>query len=300
MGFRTLEISEPSELHVDKGQLRIEQKDKTVSIPLEDLETVVCTGAQIRISTMAMIQMSRHGVGVMMMDEKYKPASVLYPVEACSHQALVLQRQADMDQGERDAIWSMIVRKKIENQARLLSLLGLEGADRLMQLSANSKVEVNDFAEATAAKAYFASFHPGLNRRVTAPINSQLNYGYAVVRNAMIKALITTGFQPTLGIHHHNQFNAFNLADDLIEPWRPMVDLLVYGSQYQSIILDKDERRRLALILHSACSIKGSKVSVMSGIGTMVQSFKHLLLNENDALNLPDILPFELIDTVTE
>ena len=80
--------------------------------------------------------------------------------------------------------------------------------------------------EALAASEYFQFYHKGLNRRTDDPINSALNYGYAIIRSYIIKALITTGFHCALGIHHHNDYNSFNLADDLIEPWRAMVDSL--------------------------------------------------------------------------
>lgn len=93
---------------------------------------------------------------------------------------------------------------EISNQARALSIMGLDNAENV------------DAMEALAAKEYFEYYHEGLNRRVEDPVNSRLNYGYAVVRSSIARSLVAVGFHPTFGIHHDSQLNAFNLADDLI------------------------------------------------------------------------------------
>lgn len=121
-----------------------------------------------------------------------------------------------------------------------------------------------DYFEALSAKEYFSLYHKGLNRRVEDPINSRLNYGYAVVRSAIARKLVATGFHPTFGIHHDSQFNSFNLADDLIEPYGAMVDLVVHQNIASNLKLTKIERQNIAHVLHNACIIDGKLLPIES------------------------------------
>lgn len=158
-----------------------------------------------------------------------------------------------------------------------------------------------DAMEANAARDYFHYLHPGLNRRNDDPVNSCLNYGYAVLRNAIIRALLLAGFQPAFGLHHDNHLNAFNLADDLIEPWRAMVDLIALPDPGTSTVLSRTKREKLAMVLHHACLMDGTKRSVLSGIEEMVGSLRNRIVSDNAGdLKLPIVLPEEVIDAIKE
>ena len=158
-----------------------------------------------------------------------------------------------------------------------------------------------DYIEAQAAKEYFSFYHTGLNRRTDDPVNSRLNYGYAVVRSAIARSLAATGFHPTFGIHHDSQLNAFNLADDLIEPYRAIVDCVAYYNMGSNEMLTKTERRALAHVLHNACMVDGIKVNVMTAIDMMSESLKRIILDKSsENLQLPTILPVESMEGITE
>lgn len=151
------------------------------------------------------------------------------------------------------------------------------------------------------AKKYFELYHEGLNRRTEEPLNSRLNYGYAVVRSAIARKLAATGFHSTFGIHHDNQLNAFNLADDLIEPFRAIVDLVAHENMGTNVQLSKPERKALAHVLHNACIIDEIKVNVMSAIDIMTESLKRIILeNSDESLKLPVIIPIEDMEGITE
>lgn len=125
--------------------------------------------------------------------------------------------------------------------------------------------------------------------------------GYAVVRSAIARKLVVTGFHPTFGIHHDSQLNAFNLADDLIEPYRPMVDLVAHDNLAANVQLTKQERRALAHVLHNACNVDGVKVNVMSAIDIMIESLRRIILdNSSEKIKLPVVLPIESMEGVTE
>lgn len=166
-----------------------------------------------------------------------------------------------------------------------------------------------DIVEALAAKEYFSYYHEGLNRRGDdpinsrgdAPINSRLNYGYAVVRSTIARSLVSAGFHPTFGIHHDSQLNAFNLADDLIEPYRAIVDIVSHENIGSNVQLSKNERKSIAHVIHNACIIDKAKINVMSAIDIMVESLKRIILDKSyEELKLPLVLPIESLEGITE
>jgi len=179
--------------------------------------------------------------------------------------------------------------------------MGLEGAEKIAEYMTSLSEQNVDYNESLAAKEYFSYYHEGLNRRVEDPINSRMNYGYAVIRSAIARKLVANGFHPTFGIHHNNQLNAFNLADDLIEPYRAIVDLVAYENIGSNVQLSKIERKELAHVLHNACVVDDMKVNVMSAIDIMVESLKRIILeNASESLKLPVIIPIEDMEGITE
>ena len=117
MGFRTLEISTSAEIHVRKSQLEITNQDGIIMIPLEDLTTIVCSGANIRMSTMAQAQIAEAGISLMIIDEKYHPSCMLVPIRSNVRQTLVMRNQIMLNSDVKDQIWKQIIMRKIENQA---------------------------------------------------------------------------------------------------------------------------------------------------------------------------------------
>ena len=182
-----------------------------------------------------------------------------------------------------------------------MSILGLDGAEMIGAYAAGLNDNNVDYIEALAARDYFQYYSAGLNRRCDDPINSRLNYGYAILRTAIARSLVMAGFHTAFGIHHNNQFNPFNLADDFIEPFRPVLDMLVHQNIASNVRLTPQDRRVLSQILYMACSMNHSQMSVLAAIQSMVESYKRILLHETtEALMLPTILPTEFLPGVTE
>ena len=305
-GFRILEITQPSEVHVTALQLTVEQeiepkKKRKITVPLEDLELIICTGANIRLSTMALSVLSENKIGVIIIGKDYMPSSIVLPYDANVRNASIAKTQLNMSSEIKGQFWQKIVQKKIENQAKCLTLLGLDGTKELMEMIPQVNPDDPENIEGLAAKFYFQQFHPGLVRRNDDPINSVLNYGYAIVRNTIIRDVVCAGFYPAIGIHHEGPFNGFNLADDLIEPWRAMVDVVAHDIVSSQTNLSRAQRKQLTLVLHNACMINGEKNTISNGINIMIQSFK-TAIEENNAelIKLPDILPVEKIEVISE
>ena len=162
-------------------------------------------------------------------------------------------------------------------------------------------IENIDYHEAQAAKNYFSYYYPGLNSSSELPINSRLNYGYAIVRSAIIRPLVSYGFHPTFGIHHDHQLNAFNLADDFIEPIRPIVDQVVLANIGDNIKLNKQERKNICQVLYHACMMDGQKITVIHAIDLMCESLKQCYYEDSiELLVLSKIIPLELMELITE
>ena len=301
MGFRTLEISQAAEIHIKEGQLEITSVDGVAYIPIEDLNQIMVHGANIRLSTMDLSILSKNKVALMTLDEKYLPTAIVLPYEGHARQSKLMHAQVNTEDSKYLELWIQIIKQKISNQSKALSIIGLNGVEKIAKY-ANSITEENvDYNEALAAKSYFNYYHEGLNRRIEDPINSRLNYGYAVVRSAIARSLVSVGFHPTFGIHHDSQLNAFNLVDDLIEPYRAIVDLVAYENIGSNVQLSKTERRELSHVLHNAGIVDDVKVNVMSAIDLMTESLKRIILGASEeSLKLPVILPIEDLEAITE
>ena len=274
MGYRTIEINKPTELHIRKGQLEITQEEGSALVALEDLAGLVLAGPDIRVSSLALSALAEWEVAVVICGAKQMPTAHLIPDTANARQALLARRQVYMPDELRDALWQRLIVRKIENQARTLAILGKE---KVAEVAAFAPlVEPGDplNAEGSAAQLYFPALHEGLNRRTDDPFNSVLNYGYAIIRAALAKSICATGFIACFGIHHANQYNNFNLADDLIEPFRPMVDVMAPSVVQPSLHLSKEQRHRLVGVLHHECLLEGTKTTVLKAVERVVDSFR--------------------------
>lgn len=259
MGFRTLEIASACEIHIREGQLEVTNEDGTALISLEDLTQIMVHGANIRLSTMDLSILSQNKIALMTLDERYLPTAIMLPFEGHARQSKLMHAQIAASSAVYLDLWVQIIRQKIDNQSRALSIIGMEGTEAVAKYVSNIAAENVDVVEAAAAKEYFSHYHEGLNRRSDDPVNSRLNYGYAVVRSAIARSLVAAGFHPTFGIHHDSQLNAFNLADDLIEPYRAIVDVVAHENIGSNVQLTKNERREIAHVLHNACMMDGTK-----------------------------------------
>ena len=293
MAYRIIEITKPSEIHVSNHQLQVEQEDGKFSIPLEDIEIILCIGAKIRFSTMGLGELNQAGIVVVGFGKKHEPQTIIQPFFPNQRHSFFLEKQINLSEKIKNKIWDKIIQEKILNSARNLAILGLDGFEKISNFATLVKNGDEHNIEALAAQEYFQFYHKGLNRRTSDPVNSALNYGYAILRSYIIKALISTGLHCALGIHHHNEYNTFNLADDLIEPWRAMVDCAAFSIIGNEVNLSPKQRKELTSILHKKCKIDGKIMQISNGIELMIDSFKNAVIQENEELlKLPTLINF--------
>jgi CRISPR-associated protein Cas1 len=229
MAWRALHLSRPARLTLADGQVVIAQEEGEVRLPLEDIACVVLDTPQATLTAALLSACMEAGVAVMVTDGAHRPSGLLLPFHRHHRQAGVAQVQAAISEPLRKRLWQAVVRAKIGNQAAVLDALGRPGAPGLRAMA--RLVTSGDTAnvEARAAREYWSALWDGFRREDGGDRrNALLNYGYAVVRAAVARALVAAGFLPAFGIGHANAANAFNLADDMVEPFRPFVDRLAW------------------------------------------------------------------------
>ena len=229
MAWRSVMITRPSHPKYQQEVLKVVQDDGEVSIPLEDISVLLLDNPQITLSTQLLSACASQQIAVITVGADHHPNGVLLPHLPHSRALKVLQMQLALGQPQRKRLWQGLVQRKIRNQGAVLRHHGDDrNARRLDALASEVKSGDTRNAEAQASQVYFpALFGLGFARRQQRFHNAALNYGYAVIRAALARNLVSYGLLTALGLHHHNEQNSFNLADDLIEPFRPLLDAYV-------------------------------------------------------------------------
>lgn len=229
MAWRALHLSRPARLSLADRQIVVAQEDGEVRLPLEDTACIVLDTPQATLTAALLSACMEEGVAVMATDAAHRPSGLMLPFHRHHRQAGVAQVQAGISAPLRKRLWQAVVRRKILNQATMLELLGRPGGPGLRAMAARVASGDTGNMEARAAREYWSAlWHnfrrgDGEDRR-----NGLLDYGYAVMRAGVARALVAAGFLPAFGIGHASATNAFNLADDLLEPFRPFVDRLAF------------------------------------------------------------------------
>ena len=263
---------------------------------MEDLSALLLESRAVSITTAALQELTDHGVTVYLCDETHLPAALVLPMNRHSRQLKLLKGQIAMRRPTQKRVWQGVVMSKISNQARCLSLLGKDEAEELRALADQVRSGDPDNWEAVAAARYFpALFGAGFTRGEECRVNAALNYGYAILRGAVARHLVIRGLEPCLGIFHHSELNRFNLADDLMEPYRPLVDLYVASH------VPDDEgdltpaiKQQLFQLSHYLVEQGGKQFRAISAIGRMADSFSRIVQSGEGQLELPHLLPLQL------
>lgn len=234
MPKQTLFFTNPYYLRTENKQLKFVCKDsgEEHTRPIEDLGYLILDHPQLSLSQRTMQHLMANRVAVIYCNDKHLPCSMSLPLDGHYLQGERFRRQITAGQVLKKQLWKQTIEAKIANQAQLLDRYGLPTVPmQRWQKQVLSGDTTN--REALASRHYWTHlFTPHLTgftrQRYGAPPNNLLNYGYAILRAAMARALVGAGLLCTLGIHHHNRYNAFCLADDMMEPYRPFVDYLVW------------------------------------------------------------------------
>lgn len=302
MSHRVVEVSNPSYLTTDLKHLVVQRDGKEVGrVPLEDLGVLVLDSWGIVVTLELQVRLAEENIAVVVCDAKHMPTGMLVGFEGHHQHAKVMREQIDVAEPTKKRLWQAIIQSKIRNQAEAVFRSGQphsrRDANKLAGLATLVRSGDSENMEGQAARVYWPMLFGDefLRDRDEPGINACLNYGYAIIRAAVTRALVGTGLHPALGIHHRNLYNAFALADDVMEPLRPMVDLHVYRFRSEwsdpevpfASELTPAMKRRLLDILLIKLDLARKTTGIMIGIPKYAAYFKQALCRERTKLIAP-------------
>lgn len=289
MGFRTIVITKRAKLNLTMGYLEV-RGEETKKVYLDDIDTLMIDNQAVSMTTALMTKLMQKKIKVIFCDEKHNPVSELVPYYGSGDSSRKVRTQVSWLSAVKEEVWTSIVREKIRKQADFLRELGKEREENLLR-SYISELVSGDVTnrEGLAAKVYFNGlFGMDFTREESSPTNAALNYGYALLLSVVNKEIAYNGYITQLGLFHDNVFNSFNLTSDLMEPFRILVDRLVYNSRFAKF--ETEEKRSMLQLFEQEISIDGQVQVFANAIKVYVRSVFQALNERN-----PDkILFYEL------
>ena len=295
MHWRIIDLSEePAQLNVRYEQLIIRRDGQEDSVPLEELAVLVVAHPVVRYSQAVLTGICDHGGSLVVCDEKRMPIGMLLPLSGNTLQTERFSAQINASIPTKKQLWAQIIKAKIKAQARLIE--DIHDHDYgLGALAKKVRSGDTDNLEARAARRYWPLVFGSYFRRIPGAedcLNSLLNYGYAVLRGIVSRALCASGLHPSIGIHHHNRYNPFCLADDIMEPFRPTVDnavIKVVNFLGSNVMLDKSSKRILiGEVYEKRLSLNGESRNIFDVTSRMSASLADVFASKQKRLILPD------------
>ena len=289
---RVIEIvSEGRHLARDRGLMTVSKDGlEDGRVPLDDIGVLLCNARGLTYSNDLMAELARRGASVVLCGDNYLPTAWIWPLEGHHVQALRMRCQLEASLPLRKRLWQALVKAKIVQQAIVLELMGVSGAE-VEELARRVKSGDPDNMEAQAARRYWPRlFGAAFRRDRYGPMpNPLLNYGYTVLRAATARAVVSAGLHPSLGIHHSNRNNSMCLVDDLMEPFRPMVDYTVAELvSHQREEMTIDVKRDLAAVLVMDIATERGTTPLQTCLERAAQSLAQSFETGIPALILPE------------
>ena len=266
MGWRILQITKPCKLSVKNRQLVYEPFDgDLLKLPLEDISVLILENKQILFSNSLLSELAEYDVVLFSCDASHLPSGAFFPYHNHSRYSEIVWIQLESSEPLKKRLWQEVVKAKINNQAAVLEALNKDGSKKLFEIAKLVQSGDSKNAEAYAANLYWKYLFEDFNRSDESNIiNSALNYGYAIIRGAMARAVVGAGLMPCLGIHHANKLNQFNLVDDLMEPFRPFVDYQVALMKLKDVTeLTSELKNQLIAVITASCLINKEEICLL-------------------------------------
>lgn len=267
--------------------------DNIRTIPIEDIGAVVLESRQITITNALLSALLDNNAAIITCDESRMPVGLLLPLSGHTQQSERFQAQINSSLPLKKQLWQQTVQCKIHNQAAVLARHTELEAKNMLVWEGKVKSGDSENLEARAAAYYWKNIFPNFVRdQFGETPNNLLNYGYAILRAVIARSLVSSGLLPTLGIHHHNRYNAYCLADDIMEPYRPYVDEIVIriiNSGMETEELTPELKRELLQIPTIDVTINGQRSPLMIAATTTTSSLAKCFLGELRKIIYPEI-----------
>jgi len=290
MSWRVVYIENSEKLQLYLDNLKVLREDTELLIPLSDIHTIIVDNQQTVVTGRLINKLAKYHILMIFCDDKHLPNNYIISPHSHYQSSKTLKKQINWTIEMKQRMWQELVQIKIYNQASVLSYLKRDNKVTHQLYSLADEVQPADKTnrEGYAAKLYFQTLFGEdfiRDRDNLDGINSGLNYGYIVLRSTIARSLVAHGMHPALGIGHYNEYNSFNLADDLIEAFRPIVDLWINILMNKNDYLSKKLKQRLVfLISNNKILIGNQKQTILNAINILIHSFIKSMDEENTNL----------------
>lgn len=282
MSWRVIVITKRAKLDLQLGKMVV-RSDETVKIVLSEISTILIESTAVSLTTSLIAELAKRKIKVIFCDEKKNPSCELVNYYGSHDTSNKVRRQIAWKQSTKEAVWTEIVTEKIRKQKELLDASGKEEAALLSSYLREIVWNDETNREGHAAKVYFnALFGMDFTRTEDNYINAALNYGYSIILSAFTREVVANGYITQLGLFHDNMFNQFNLASDLMEPFRILVDREV--TEMKLLQFEHEEKMQLVNILNQEIQIDGKTRYVNNAIKIYCKSVFDALEEDDSSL----------------
>lgn len=271
MSWRTVVITKTSKLDYGLGYMVVRDVESTVRVHISEISVLIIESTAVSLTAALLNELAKKKVKVIFCDEKRSPAFEMTSFYGSHDCSMKLKRQIEWDCFIKQCVWTEIVAEKIRHQAVVLNLFNCGQSGMLLNYI--DELELNDKSnrEGHAAKVYFnALFGKSFSRNDDNFINAALNYGYSIVLSAFNREIVSNGYLTQLGLFHDNMFNEYNLSCDLMEPFRPFVDVVV--KNLNPAKFDKEEKHTIINLLNEEVVIDGRNQTLINAIKVYCKS----------------------------
>ena len=281
MGWRTVVVNKNCKLSYKNDYLII-RSETLEMIHLSEINILLIENGMVSITSYLINELINNKIKLIFCDEKHNPSGEVMPYYGSFNTSKKILNQVKWDSSKKDIVWQQIVKHKIHNQAMLLKKLGIMGYEKILEFEECVEVGDRTNREGHAAKVYFnLLFGKSFIRGEENNINNALNYGYAILLSTINKEIISKGYITQLGINHKSEFNQFNLTCDIMEPFRPLIDEIVYNNM--NFKFDKKQKYKLIDVLNNKVKIDKKEQYVGNAIPIYIQSVFDALENKKES-----------------
>ena len=265
LSWRTVVIKTHAKISYKNGYMIVRGEDVKM-VHLSEIGTVIVDSTQVSITSSLISEMIKYKIKVIFCDETRNPCGELMPYYGAYNSSKRVMMQVNWDKEYSRWVWTYIVKQKIINQSNVLRKYGYSTADMLQEYANNVEFFDESNREGHAAKVYFNSlFGKGFSRDEINGVNAALNYGYSIILSSFNKEIVSNGYLTQLGIKHVNEYNPFNLSCDMMEPFRVLVDEIVYNNLDKAF--DADYKLMLVDVLNKRVEYCGKEYYLSNVIG---------------------------------
>ena len=294
MPDQIVEITNPGHwLTKSRGFLKVQLKGEVIGqVPLDDIVAVLISVPGCSISTVLIDYLSQNNIPAVICGQNFLPSSLILPLQGYNRQFTIMRAQTKQSEPRRKKAWQKIVQSKIQNQADLLKIANKSESQQLLRLVKKVRSGDPENCEAQAARIYWKSLlgNDFTRDKKATDLNAAFNYIYTVVRACVVRGIVSAGLHPSFSIHHRNPQNPLNLADDLIEPFRPIADYVVFSKISEPFKeITTEIKTTLSSIINLLIPIQNEMSPLSVAAVKMCRGYANYCLKESEDLPLPKV-----------